>query len=94
LTKRRRLFIETWAQLQFKFLFYVDRAFRARRRRKGRFEKTHGFEKTHAQIVPQLRPISRNLKSLLPLRCHIVTPSTAWKVAFWSHFGTWPCRAT
>jgi len=22
----------------------------------GRFEKTHGFEKTHAQIVPQLRP--------------------------------------
>ena len=24
--------------------------------RKGRFEKTHGFEKTHAQIVPQLRP--------------------------------------
>ena len=24
--------------------------------RKGRFEKTHGFEQTHAQIVPQLRP--------------------------------------
>ena len=24
--------------------------------RKGRFEKTHGFEKTHAQIVQQLRP--------------------------------------
>jgi len=23
-----------------------------------------------------------------PLRCHIVTPSTACEVAFWSHFGT------
>ena len=26
--------------------------------------------------------------TLSSLRCHIVTPSTACEVAFWSHFGT------
>jgi hypothetical protein len=31
---------------------------------------------------------SRHIKSLSPLRCHIVTSSTACEVAFWSHFGT------
>jgi len=38
---------------------------------------------------------SSMLPSLSPLRCHIVTSSTACEVAFWSHFGTRTrCRVT
>lgn len=33
----------------------------------------------------------RHSKSLSPLRCHIVTPSTAGEVVFWQVFWSWFC---